>query len=492
MPTIVFRADASTTVGAGHIVRCATLAHELSARGARVVFICRETTGNFCAWLAEQKFDVHRLSGGDADWRIDALGTREIVDTLGKVDWLVVDHYALDARWERALRVAGVAKVAVIDDLDNREHDCDLLLDQNYSVEGAERYRKHVPAEATVLLGPSFALLAPQFRIQRTLATARLGAVRRVIVCFGGADSANFTAATLQALAEYAGGLERIDVVAGAANPHRATLETLCRQLPNTVLHPPTDTLAELMAEADLAIGAGGTMNWERACLGLPTLAFGIADNQAPVLDALLEGGYVLGCSRLQEPDVGIMGAWLASALSSPALLHGISKRGLGLVDGQGVLRVADHLMPVVLTFQPATSADSADLLCWRNHADIRRASLDSHEIGSELHESWLARTLEDPNRILLIARLGGRPVGVVRFDLALPDALVSVYRVPGTQTVRCGLVSQASAWLRRCRPDVRRIVAEILPANSASLAAFSAAGYRGCKFTFVLDLDAS
>jgi UDP-2,4-diacetamido-2,4,6-trideoxy-beta-L-altropyranose hydrolase len=492
MTTIVFRVDASSTIGAGHVVRCATLARVLSDRGARVLFICREWPGHFCNWLSGLGFDVARLPDDDFDWRRDALLTGEAIRGLGRVDWLIVDHYALDICWEQLLRSAtDVMHLAVIDDLDDREHDCDLLLDQNYSSEGAERYRKHAPSSASVLLGPHFALLSPRFAEQRNGVKPRTGTVSRVVVCFGGADPDNFTAAALQALAGYANELERIDVVAGRANPHREMLDVMCRQLPNAVLHPPTDSLAALLADADLAIGAGGTMNWERACLGLPALAFGIADNQTPVLDALLEGGYVLGCPRMHEPDVSVIGAWLACALSSPSLLRGISARSFGLVDGQGVLRVADQLLPAALEFQPVTIEDSAELLFWRNHPDIRQASLDAREIGPEQHESWLARTLADPKRILLIARHSGRALGVVRFDLTLPDALISVYRVPGTLGVRCGLISQASDWLRRNHPEVRRIVAEVLPTNSASLAAFTAAGYRGSQNTFVLDMDA-
>lgn len=488
MSLIVFRADASTAIGSGHVVRCATLASELVARGANVRFLCRELPGHYCDWLEQRGFGVMRLRGTAIDIDDDIEQCRAALANMGVVDWLAVDHYGLDVRWETALRpLAG--HLFVIDDKAERPHDCDLLLDQNFTAGPVERYAGLLPPGAECLLGPRYALLRPEFAAARATRPARDGSVRRVLVCFGGSDPQGHTVATLHALRSYASRLERIDVAAGPANPHRTAIAAACDGLPNAVLHCPANNMAELLAGTDLAIGAGGTMSWERACLGVPTLAFGIAGNQRAILEALLEAGCLAGAAEMEMPGSKLIEGWLTVLVDNPVLLRGLATRSAALVDGHGTQRIAGKLLSVSLVFRPATPEDGANLLRWRNHPSIRAMSLDSGEICPQAHFAWLRRTLTDPQRILLIAEHNGEAAGVVRFDLAQPQALISVYRVPAADS-HGGLIRQASDWLHRQHPEIRRIVAEILPDNGASLAAFRAAGYRDAKNILVIELD--
>lgn len=482
---IVFRADASTAIGAGHVVRCATLAAELAARGAAIHFICRSLPGDYCEWLEKRGFGVIRLNTENLDEDIAA--SRTALAMLGQVDWLVVDHYGLHAQWEQALRPLA-DKLMVIDDTADRPHDCDLLLDQNLVAGAAERYARLLPPRAERLLGPRYALLPPAFAAARTMRRAVDGEVRRVLVCFGGSDPLGHTLAALGALRAYSSRFVQIDVVVGPANPARAPIAAACQGLPAT-LHSPAENMAGLLAKADLAIGAGGTMNWERACIGVPALAFGIAENQRPVLEAMIEGGYTVGTPLMRTPDHEGIAAWLAVLLTSPPLLRGLSERSRALVDGQGTRRVADRLLPAPLIFRSARTDDCADLLRWRNHPAIRAVSHDQTEINEATHTAWLERTLDDSRRLLLIAERKGEAVGVVRFDLDTPQAFISVYRVPES-TERDGLIRAASDWIAGQRPEIRRIVAEVLPDNVASLAAFHAAGYRDRKYTLTLELE--
>lgn len=482
---IVFRADASTAIGAGHVVRCATLASELATRGATIHFLCRTLPGDYCAWLETRGFGVTRLSVENLDEEIAA--SRAALAALGSVAWLVVDHYGLDACWERALRPLA-ERLLVIDDTANRPHDCDLLLDQNLVAGAAGRYTGLLPPQTECLLGPRHALLPPAFAAARAGRHVRDGEVRRILLCFGGSDPQGHTLAALDALRAHAGRLARIDVVVGPANPARTAIAAACQGLP-AVLHCPAEDMAGLLAEADLAIGAGGTMNWERACIGVPTLAFGIAGNQRPVLEAMIEGGYAVGTPQMTPPDPAGIAAWLAVLLANPPLLRGLAERGRTLVDGEGTRRVADRLLPAPLAFRAARQDDCAALLRWRNHPSVRAVSHDPAEIDAATHAAWLERTLGDPRRLLLIAERQGEAVGVVRFDLDAPRALISVYRVPGS-TARGGLIRAAGDWLAGQRPEIRHIVAEVLPDNTASLAAFHAAGYRDSRHTLVLELE--
>lgn len=486
MTRIVFRVDGGPAIGTGHLVRCATLGTALAARGGEVHFICQEPAA-VRARLVDVPAVVHEIAAVDgAD---DARRSAAIVRTLGTVDWLVVDHYQLDRAWERTLR-SHVDRLMVIDDRADRQHDCDLLLDQNLVADQDTRYAGLIPAACRRLLGPHYALLHPEFANARATLAPREGQLRRVLVCFGGSDPHNHTAAALRALAPLADRLPGgIDVVVGPANHRGAEIAAACSALPGARLHAPALAMAELLARADLAIGAGGTMNWERACLGVPSLVFAVADNQRPGLEALITAGAVVGNASLAVPDATPIGHWLAVLAANAPLLRGLASRSAALVDGLGTRRVAAQLLPATLHFRPATREDSANLLSWRNAPAVRSASLDARPIAATTHSIWLERTLADRTRRLLIAECGPVTVGVVRFDLAPPRAYISVYRTtagpPGL-----GLIRQAMAWLSRHHPEIRTTVAEVLPGNSASLAAFQGAGFRPCKNTLIREME--
>lgn len=468
-------------------MRCSTLARELIARGAEVHFLCRELPGDYCSWLEEYGFGVTRLHDYTDDFN-DIAQCQAALAQIARPDWLVVDHYGLDVRWETSLRGL-VKKILVIDDKADRAHDCDLLLDQNLNDKQNERYASLLPDSTQCLLGPRYAMLRPEFASARLRQRVRDGNVHRVLICFGGSDPHRHTIATLEALRSHVPLLERIDVIVGLANQDQTAIATICAELPNTVLHCQTDAVVALLTAADLAIGAGGTMNWERACLGVPTLAFGVADNQQQGLVSLIKSGYIVGTSSMPSPDKEKIKAWLTCLLDNPPLLRGLSARSATLVDGYGVKRIADMLLPTIFTFRPATLRDSKNLQNWRNTPEIRSISTSTDEIDLKTHETWLKNTLSDPLRILLVAEYEGQPAGIIRFDLLPQEAVISVYRIPLANAPR-GLIRQATDWLHVHHPEIRRIRAEVLAHNSASLAAFRATGYRDVRNTLVIEQD--
>jgi UDP-2,4-diacetamido-2,4,6-trideoxy-beta-L-altropyranose hydrolase len=272
-------------------------------------------------------------------WRQDAEQTSEAVGRIADVDWLIVDHYALDAKWESAQRRQGLRLVA-IDDLADRPHDCDILLDQNLVLNMKTRYRSHVPPACTQLLGPYYALLRPDFAEARKLLVDRSGDIHRILVCYGGSDPSNETAKALAAIKDMNAASLAVDVVVGLSNPHADLIAGLCSQLPRAELHLGADNMAELMRCADLAIGAGGVMSWERCCLGLPTIAIDVAANQIGALTALARVGAVmyLGSASSVTPEQIASGIQLA--LSSPGRTKAMGKAAHLLVDGEGCGRV--------------------------------------------------------------------------------------------------------------------------------------------------------
>lgn len=358
---VVVRVDASARIGVGHLVRCHTLARRLRERGARVHFICREHAGHLIDQLSADGFGVTRLpappeSSARGEDHALWLGVSQDEDARQSAlalasagaDWLVVDHYGLDACWERQLRPS-VGRLMVIDDLANRPHDCDLLLDQNFSLVGAARYQHLVPEPARLLLGPRYALLGPSYRGFRALPAEPCVRAGSVFAFLGGADLDNATGRALEAMSAPALRHLTLDLVVGINNPHREAILRQAEQRPNTRVHAPRPQLADLMAKADLAIGAGGATTWERLCLGLPSLVISIADNQRPACEALARAGLIHYAGHAGEVSTGNLVAMLSALADDAAERERLAIAGRALVDGFGAARVVEALAPTAL-----------------------------------------------------------------------------------------------------------------------------------------------
>lgn len=270
---VVFRADASTTVGSGHVMRCLTLADALRAGGATCEFVMTEGHGDLIDVVAGTRgYAVHPLHAGAGGGQAADL-TAEVSCAGATPDWLVVDQYGLDHTWERRMRQV-TQRLMVIDDLANRRHVCDLLLDQNLH-DSPSPYEGIVEPGCVTLLGPTYALLRPEFQEARRTLSRDDRPARRLLVSFGGSDPTGETIEVLRQLIAQPVALH-VDVVIGAAMADRAVVEELADALPDTTVHVQVSTMARLMAAADLCVGAGGSTMWERCCLGLPTLMVAI------------------------------------------------------------------------------------------------------------------------------------------------------------------------------------------------------------------------
>ncbi len=474
---VAIRADASTAIGTGHVMRCLTLADALRERGAAIRFVCRQAPGHLGNLIAEKGYEIAWLPerGNLAE---DARVTHAAIADQAPWDWLIVDHYALDAAWERELRDLAL-KLMAIDDLADRSHDCDLLLDQN--LQEAGRYAGLIPDACTMLIGPKYALLRPQFVEARKNLRVRDGRVSRLLVFFGGADAGGETLKALSAIRMLGRPDIAVDVVLGQTNPHRQEIEVACRDLSNVTLHCQAENMAELMAAADLFIGAGGTSSGERCCLGLPALVLATADNQITQSVALGHAGAHLYLGLASSVNMERLAQLIDEILQLPELLIHMEKCGQEIVDGRGTRRVADSLRPSwPIDLRDAKPADSSSLFAWRNHPDTRRHSLDSAEIAWDTHERWFTAVLADPNRELLIAEQSGQPVGVLRYDIEAGRAHISVYLVPGLagQGLGARLLLAGEEWLRSHHPEVGILEAQIRPSNTASLGVFQSVGF--------------
>lgn len=304
---VAFRADASLEIGSGHIMRCLTLADALRECGAKCKFICREHDGHMFETIEARGYQVyslpkphHKLSSPStdlthanwlgSDWLTDAVQTRQFLVGLRGVDWLIVDHYALDYRWESMLRSV-CNHLMVIDDLADRIHDCDLLLDQTYG-SSTKRYRHLTSVNCVQLHGPKFALLRPVYARSRCEKRFRAGEIERVLIYFGGdSDPMNLTGMALNAFLVPSLRNITLDIVVGPACEHKAELDDVVAGRARTRIYAQMPDLSELMVLADLAIGACGATTWERCCLGLPSILVISARNQAIIGEAVRATG---------------------------------------------------------------------------------------------------------------------------------------------------------------------------------------------------------
>jgi len=495
---ILIRTDSSVQIGTGHVMRCLTLADELRGRGAEVIFVCREFDGNLCGYIEEKGYIVYRLPVSKeqkhniegklkhsawlgADWQTDARQVEEIIKDLDiPPDWLVVDHYALDERWEGYLRPY-CKKIMVIDDLADRPHDCDLLLDQNFYENLESRYDDLAPPQCKKLLGPKYALLRPEFREARKNLRKRDGHVKRIMIFFGGSDPTNETAKALEVVRMLNRPDIAVDVVVGAFNPHRQGIEQIVSDLPDCICHFNVEGMAALMAKADLAIGAGGITVWERCALALPSMVITVAENQERTVSDMAESGYLLFLGRSEEVSVDSLYHALEIAIQSPWLLMSFARKTRSLVDGKGVKRVTQEMIPLEITLRMATMDDCEAIYEWRNAEETRKHFFDHGLIKWEDHCRWLEDTIRNPDRILLVGEFHDQEIGVLRYDHVGEAVSVSIYLLPGTHGQGLGpqLLRAGTNWVKQNFSDVKRIRAEVLFSNFPSKKAFEKAGYK-------------
>lgn len=367
----IFRVDSSNEIGAGHVVRCITLAHALTSVGIDCEFISRPNPGDLIDYIDNNGFKCHRIpiSGfgyndlstirgqktpvnQNLEW-IDIYPTWDALSCVPIIRceepaWLIVDHYGIDQRWESIIRPY-CRRLMVIDDLANRSHLCELLVDQTpYRTPSA--YASLTPPDCKLLCGSDFALIRPEFRSARALKSNSVGpnSIRRILVSMGGIDNSDVTSRVLRALSLCALPTDcLVQVVLGRTSPFRRKVKTEAAELPfNCQVLVGVDNMASLMADSDLAIGAGGTTALERCCVGLPSVCIVLAENQCANASGLERAGAVVSIyGDFRETELV---AAIQSLLATPAKLIELSSRAVEMVDGLGVPRVVTAMESIL------------------------------------------------------------------------------------------------------------------------------------------------
>lgn len=333
----VLRADASVSVGTGHVARCLTLADDLAAQGWDVMMACAGLPGALRDDILLRGFGLLEIPASVALLEEPALIHRALGDRAA--DLTVIDHYGIGTAWHRAARL-WTDVMMVIDDLAMQPADADLLLNQNLG-ETVEAYASLVAADCKLLIGPHFALLRPQFERARRAMRERRD-VSRLLVFLSGSDENDMTAMVARAAARLA---IAMDVVVGSAYPHWERMRSWAELQPQVTLHRNVADMGGLMSAADLAIGAPSSASWERCCVGLPSILITLADNQRRAASALAKAGAAVDLGWYEGVDEQLISAAITTLTRSPVRLAEMSRSAASITDGLGTHRVRREIM---------------------------------------------------------------------------------------------------------------------------------------------------
>jgi len=357
---IVFRSDSSNVIGSGHIMRCLRIAKNFKKLGKKCIFICSDYKSSLKKKIEQYGFEVkvikkpkkkfievNKSSLAHSDWLVstqeyDAEKTINIISKY-KTELLIIDHYGIDCIWENKLRLH-VKKIMVIDDLADRRHNCDLLLDQNLVYNFKKRYKNLIQKKCNLLLGPRYALLDARYSILREKKISRSGKIKRIIIFFGGADQNNYTQLAITTILKLKIKDIFFDIVMNKQSIFFQQIKRILKNKRNIRIHDSLPNLANLIFKADLAIGAAGSNTWERCCLGLPTIIISSGINQIKIANSMQKNGAAIVIRSKANLQKEIKNSFLFLYQNKKAYLK-MSKKALSICDGKGINRLFAKLI---------------------------------------------------------------------------------------------------------------------------------------------------
>lgn len=433
---IAFRVDAAFGIGTGHVLRCLTLASELAKAGNEIYFISRLHPGHLCDYIEQMGYPIFRLEAPSVSWdnqnqdcEVDYstwLGAEYEADAEStvaycrqeKIDAIFVDHYGIDEKWESLVKKS-VDKILVIDDLANRAHNCDWLIDQTYGRNYSD-YEHFLPGETSVLLGGAYALLRSEFANARKTSLYRSRkSVQQILITMGGIDPDNVTSKILDWLTMSS--LPDTTKIIIVLSKNAVWIDALKKQLPTNRfcvdLRLGVSNIAELMSQSDLSIGAGGTTAWERCALGLPTIQYVLAENQRFIAKTLSSRRVIIPLELTGNS------AELVTAVDSSHLrLKKIQILSAAMIDGRGAARVVNNIFnrgsqDRELYLQPVNDNSSQYIYYLQSLPGVRNYFRSPDIPTLSDHERWFKRAIDDTEIAMFIVTLDDERVGMVRLD---------------------------------------------------------------------------
>ena len=338
---LFIRVDASPEIGIGHIMRCLTLAQELKNNFDKIIFLTRKDSGDFTETIMKNEFEVIFIpTNNDSDI------IKNIVTTNSEnKNFLLIDHYDVDSNFESSLKNI-FEKIFVIDDLANRKHDCDLLIDQNYYRDLNHRYEKLIQNDTITLLGSKYAIIRPEFRNINKKTIKKNSQIKKILVSFGGSDPTNECKKALDALCSIENNQFEIVAIVGIYNNKFERLKKLYEKYSNIKIYRHVNDLSQLMLNSDLFIGAGGTTTWERFYMGLPSIVTIISDDQKESIEFLSDMGHVINLGLAKNVTMKTYIQTLQKPNSD--LIYNMSINNQKLVDGNGSNRIKRQIIELI------------------------------------------------------------------------------------------------------------------------------------------------
>ena len=479
---LIIRADSTSQMGAGHVMRCLALAQAWQERGGRAVFLSHCESKPLRQRIKSEGCDLIPMENPHPH-PDDLENTLDILPSICNPhstfsNWLVVDGYHFDSEYQLRIREAGY-RLLVIDDMAHLSHYyADILVNQNNHA--PDLYYQCNP-DATLLLGTRYVLLRGEFLKYRDFKRQIQGQAKKILVTLGGADPDNVSLKVVEAVKLLNDANLEVIVVVGPSNPHISFLRTAMLHVPFSMrLFQNVSNMAELMVWADLCISAGGSTSWELAFMGLPSLILVLADNQQRVAVELDAGGVAidLGYSATQTAEE-IFRALndLASASDSR---NSMNQRGPKLVDGKGAIRVVQEMEVYGVLLRLAQEGDSRLIWEWANDPNARAASFSPEPIPWEQHVEWFTAQILDPRTVFYIATDSkGFPLGQIRYHVAGREAILSVSVAPELRGKGLGsIMIQVASQKVFASQNIEMIKAYVKPTNMVSVGVFLKAGF--------------
>ncbi|MEH6480034.1 MULTISPECIES: UDP-2,4-diacetamido-2,4,6-trideoxy-beta-L-altropyranose hydrolase [Pseudoalteromonas] len=494
MLKVVIRADASSHIGSGHIMRCLVLADRLKLDGHDVLFATRPQSGDLVTYIKQRGFSIYELQQ-PANWLVPIStadyaawlqvteydDAQEFASAFDSPDLVITDHYGIGAQWHELVKKAYNCKIIAIDDL-VREHAADLIIDQTLLREPSEYHLLN--SKATVLTGTQYAIINTHFSHRHSsqlIALNTLSNTPRLLLSMGGVDTPNATLHVLNVLKKSVNP-PITTVLLSPKAPHYKSVTEFAMKHSAWLTHIDfVDDMATLMCEHDIAIGAPGSTSWERACVGLPSIVIALADNQKTICKNLETVGAAISV-ELEAISTTLMKAY-EQLIADYSKMRTIN---LQLCDGQGVKRIMKHITQLFngsLTLRLATKLDIEQVYAWQCKPETRRYALNKDVPSLTEHRAWMTKKLTSKNDYFYIIELTNStdekttPVGVVRLDMtAVNTYTISIFIAP--EHFGKGVAKLALKQVDILHPT-KIIHAVVLKENTASQALFSRAGYQ-------------
>lgn len=477
---IYARADASSKIGTGHIMRCIALGQALQDQGDAVTFISHCESDILQERIQAEGFRLISLDKACPD-PSDLIKTLSILkeESADEKYWLILDGYHFTSEYQKAIRDAG-GQLLIIDDMNHLAHyHADIILNQNIH---ALDLNYHCDNNTTLLLGTRYALLRREFLACRNFSRQIADRAKNILITLGGADRDNVTVRVINALKHLGESDISVKIIIGPANPHR---ESLCRSLigapfaAEVFVNP--NNIPELMAWADIAISASGSTCWELAFMGVPSIILVLAENQVSVAEYLMNNKSAISLGRISENIEEDITYACNCLISDNALRRHFFEQSKAILTEQGPSLVIESMRRRNLMLRDVTDIDSELIWHWANDGETRKASYSQARISWGEHTQWFDSLQRQSNHRFYIAINGSnKPVGQIRFAIDGKDATVSFSVAPESRKMDYGkeiLIKGVEKLFNE--NSIQQILAYVKSENGASLRVFQKAGFR-------------